>query len=103
VLRQESSPLESLAVENTLNAFRLRIQSRHDVPMYTLRGYKLRGIFYGQGDIPVEQQEVELPSIAAGTEISVSLAFKQSTVPLRVKFDVLRPNGFSVFSRTWKP
>jgi beta-galactosidase len=103
VLRQESSPVESLVVENTLNAFRLRVKTRHDVPMYTLRGYKLRGIFYGQGDIPVEQQEVELPLIAAGTEISVSLAFKQSTVPLRVKFDVLRPNGFSVFSRTWKP
>jgi beta-galactosidase len=103
VLRQESSPLESLAVENTLNAFRLRIQSRHDVPMYTLRGYKLRGIFYGQDDIPVEQREVELPSVAAGAEISVSLAFNQSTVPRCVKFDVLRPTGFSAYSRSWKP
>jgi beta-galactosidase len=103
VLRQESSPLESLTVENTLNAFRLRIKTRHDLPMYTLRGYKLRAIFYGQGDIPVEQQEVELPLIAAGTEISVALAFNQSTVPRRVKFDVLRPTGFSAYSRSYKP
>ena len=103
VLRQESSPLESLAVENKLNAFRLRVKTRHDVPMYTLRDYKLRGIFYGQGDIPVEQQEVELPLIAAGAEIPVDLAFKQTTVPLRVKFDVLRPTGFSAYSRSWKP
>jgi hypothetical protein len=34
--------------------------------MYTLRGYKLRRIFYGEGDIPVERQEVGLPEIVSG-------------------------------------
>ena len=103
VLRRESSPVESLTAENHLNAFQLRLKTRHDVPMYTLRGYKLRGIFYGEGDIPVERQEVELPEIASGGETTVDLPFSQSGVPLHVKFDVLRPTGYSAYSGNWKP
>lgn len=103
VLRREASPVESLIAENHLNSFRVRLKTRHDVPMYTLRGYKFRGIFYGEGDIPVERQEVELPEIASGTEITVDLAFSQTGVPLYVTFDVLRPTGFSAYSRSWKP
>ena len=103
VLRRESSPVESLSAENHENAFHLQLKTRHDVPMYTLRGYKLRGVFYGEGDVPVERQEVELPEIVSGGEISVDLTFSQSGVPLRVTFDVLRPTGFSACSRNWKP
>jgi len=103
VLRRESSPVESLTLENHLNTFKLRLRTRHDVPAYTLRGYKLRGTFYGGGDIPIERQEVELPEIASGTEKTVELTFSQSGVPLRIKFDVLRPTGFSAYSRDWKP
>src|SRR5713226_8866281 len=103
VLRRESSPVESLNAENTLNAFQLRLKTRHDVPMYSLRGYKLRGIFHGDGNVPVERQEVELPEIAAGNETTVDLTFSQSDVPLHVKFDILRPTGFSAYSRNWRP
>jgi len=103
VLRRESSPVESLNAENNLNAFQLRLKTRQDVPMYTLRGYKLRGIFYGEGNVPVERQEVDLPEIASGTETTVALTFSQSGIPLQVRFDVLRPNGFSAYSRNWKP
>jgi beta-galactosidase len=86
-----------------LNAFQLRLRTRHDVPAYTLRGYKLSGTFYGQGDIPVERQEVELPEIAPSEEITAALRFSQSGVPLHVKFDVLRPTGFSAYTWNWKP
>ena len=103
MLRRELSPVESLTVENRLNAFQLRLRTRHDLPMYSLRGYKLRGTFYGEGDIPVEQREVELPEIAAGNETTVDLTFNQSGVPLHVKFDILRPIGFSAYSQNWKP
>jgi beta-glucuronidase len=103
VLRQESSPIESLNVENHGNAFQLRLRTRRDVPAYTLRGYKLRGTFYGAGEIPVERQEVELADIASGTETGVALTFTQSGAPLLVKFDVIRPTGFSAYSRDWKP
>jgi len=103
VLRRESSPVESVTVENHLNAFQLRLKTRHDVPTYALRGYKLQGIFYGEGDIPVERQDVELPEIASGGETTVDLKFGQSGAPRHVKFDVLRPTGFSAYSKTWKP
>ncbi len=103
VLRRESSPVESVTVENHGNAFLLRLKTRQDVPGYSLRGYKLTGIFYGEGEIPVERQEVELPDIASGTETRVELTFSQAGVPLRVKFDVLRPTGFSAYSWEWKP
>jgi len=102
-LLQESSPVESLTVESRVNNFQLLLKTRRDLPMYTLRNYKLRGIFYGQGEIPVELHEVELPEIASGTETSVELKFNQSGVPLHVRFDVLRPTGFSAYSRDWKP
>jgi beta-galactosidase len=103
VLRQESSPIESMAITNRGNTFQLRIKSRRDIPMYTLRGYRVRGIFYGQGSIPVEQQEVELPEIAPGADTTVDLAFSQSTAPLRVRCDVFRPTCFSAYSVDWKP
>jgi beta-glucuronidase len=103
VLRRESSPVESLTLENHLNTFKLRLRTRHDVPAYTLRGYKLRGTFYGQGDIPVERHEVELPEIPAGNETTVDLIFNQPDVPLHIQFDILRPTGFSAYSSNWKP
>ena len=103
VLRRELSPVESLTVENHLNFFQLRLKTRHDVPTYILRGYKLRGTFCGEGGIPIEQHEVELPEIAAGNETTVDLIFSQAAVPLHVKFDILRPTGFSAYFRNWKP
>jgi beta-galactosidase len=103
VLRRESSPVESLTFENHLNSFKLRIRTRHDIPAYTLRGYRLRGTFYGEGDIPIERHEVELPEIAAGNETMIDVIFTQAEVPLHVKFDILRPTGFSAHSMNWKP
>jgi beta-glucuronidase len=103
VLRLESSPIGSLSVENHLNAFRLLVRTRHDTPMYTLRGYRLRGVLYGEGDIPVEKQEADLPEIAPDGEAQVELTFGESVVPLHVKFDVFRPSRFSAYSLDWKP
>src|SRR4029077_19037555 len=88
VLRFESSPIASLSVENQLNAFRLLVRTRRDVPMYTLRGYRLRSILYGEGDIAVEEQEVGLPEIAPGGEVTVEVKFGEPGVPLRVRFDM---------------
>jgi beta-glucuronidase len=103
VLRRESSPVESLTVENHLNAFQLRLKTRHDIPAYRLRGYKLTGTFYGAGEIPIERREVELPELAAGAEFTAALTFSQAVVPLFVKFEVLRPTGYSAFSLHWNP
>jgi len=103
VLRRESSPIESFTVERRLNKFQLLIRVRHDLPRYTLRGYILRGLFFGQGNIPVERQEVELPAAQPGSETKLEIAFAQSEVPSHVQFDILRPTSFSAYSLDWKP
>ena len=103
VLRHESSPIESLMVENHLNTFRVLIRTRRDTPMYTLRGYRLRGVFYGNGGIPVEEQEAAIPETPPGARADVEMKFGQSSVPLYVKFEVVRPNRFSALSLDWKP
>lgn len=45
--------------------FQLRLKTQRDVPMCKLRGYKLREIFHGGGEIAIERQGIELPEIAA--------------------------------------
>jgi len=102
VLRTESSPVESIAVDGRPKGFKLTVHTRRYVPAYTLRGYKLRGICYGYGDIPVETKEVELPELTVGQAATVGMAFAEGK-PLRIQFDVLRSTGFSAYSREWKP
>ncbi len=103
LLRRECSPIESIEVENQLNKFNLLIKVRRDLPMYTLKGYKVRGSFFGQGNIPIERREVNLPDAAPGSETKLEMVFGQSEVALYVQFDVLRPTSFSAYSLVWKP
>jgi len=103
LLRCESSPIESLTLKPLVRRFEVQIKIRGDFPMYTLKGYKLRGIFFGQGNIPVEQTEVALPHLTPGSETRWELAFSVSESPLHVCVDVLRPTGFSASSQHWEP
>lgn len=103
VLRRECSPIESLTIEHESNKFHVLIRVRGDLPLYTLRGYKLRALFFGEGNIPVERQEIDLHDAAPGSEIKLDLAFNQSEKPSHVQFDVLRPTSFSAYFLDWKP
>lgn len=103
VLRRESSPIELLTVEHDRNKFQVLITTGRDLPMYTLRGYKLRALFFGEGNIAVERQEVELPEAAPGSETKLELAFTQSEAPMHVQMDVIRPTSFSAYTLDWKP
>jgi len=103
LLRRESSPIESLSLENHLNALQVILRTRGDVPMYTLRGYKLCSTFYGQGDIPVELQEVEISDLPPASSATLEVKFIHSDVPTRIRFDVMRPTGFSAYSLEWRP
>jgi hypothetical protein len=72
--------------------------------MYTLRGYRLRGLFFGEGNIPTERQVVDLPEAAPGSETKLELVFTQSEAPIHVQIDVLRPTSFfSAYFFDWKP
>lgn len=101
-LREESSPITSLSVENRLNSFRVLVKTRNDLPAYTLSGYHLRAVAYDQAGIPLEQQEVALPDLSPGGEAQAELVFRQPNTPVRVQFDVIRPTRFSAFSFVWR-
>jgi beta-galactosidase len=103
LLRRESSPIESLSLENHLNVFQVILGTRGDVPMYMLRGYKLCSTFYGQGNIPVERQEVEIPELTPASSARLEVKFTRSEIPTCIRFDVMRPTGFSAYSLEWKP
>ena len=71
--------------------------------MYTLRGYKLRALFFSQGNIAVARQEMDLPDAAPGSETKLELAFTQSEAPIHIQMDVIRPTSFSAYTLDWKP
>jgi beta-galactosidase len=103
VLRQESSAVESLTVESHENAFQVRLKARNDMPAHTLRGYVLSSVLYGQGDVPVEQRDVNIPDVAPGATVKVAVGFTQPGAPVRVQFDVRRPTRISTYTLNWKP
>jgi beta-glucuronidase len=102
-LREQSSPILSLSVENRPNSFLVSVTTRNDLPAYILRGYRLRAVSYDSSGIPVEQQEIELPDLHPGTETTLELPLPHPNTPAQVQFDVLRPTRFSVSLLSWKP
>jgi hypothetical protein len=50
--------------------------------MYTLRGYKLCGTFYGRVIFPVELQDVEISELPPASVARLEVKFTQSEVPL---------------------
>lgn len=102
LLRNESSPIESLSVEGHPTGFKATVRTRSAVPSYTIGGYRLRAIYYGYGDIPVELKKIDLPSLTPGESTIADVAFADA-MPWRVEFDVLRPTGFSAFTFEWRP
>ena len=102
VLRDESSPIESLDCSGNPNSFTLILRTRDSIPAYRLMGYTLRGILYGFANIPLECREAALPVLTPGQRVSVSLEFKEKGAT-RVQFDAVRPTGFSAITSAWTP
>jgi beta-galactosidase len=96
-LRREASPVEAMEISPEREKWRVRIRTRNAVPAYTLRGYRLRAIAYGFGDLPMEQKEFSLPDLLPGgnASLEVVLASKDTR---RVRFEIVRPTGFSAFT-----
>ena len=103
VLRDESSPVESLACSGNPNSFTLTLRTRNSVPAYTVTGYKLRGVLYGFANIPLECREASISVLKPGELISIPLQFKEKEGATRVEFDVVRPTGFSAITTVWMP
>jgi beta-glucuronidase len=102
VLRAESSPVEALDVQGSPAALTVHVRNRKSVPSYALRGYVVRVILYGFGDIPLEQQAASLPPLPPGEEHTLSFHF-QAKQAVRINVDVIRPTGFSAATAIWRP
>ena len=102
VLRDESSPIESLNCSGNPSSFTVMVGTRDSVPAYKLTGYKLRGILYGFANIPLECREALLPILSPGQMVSIPFQFTEKGAT-RVEFDAVRPTGFSAFTSVWMP
>ena len=102
VLRAESSPVEAVEVNGSPADLVVRVRTRSSVPSYALRGYVLRAILYGFGDVPLQQHEVALPVLQPGEGHTVSLRFQVKDA-VRISVDVMRPTGFSAATAIWRP
>ncbi len=101
VLRAESSPIQSIDVAGVPGQLRVTVRTREAVPSYTLRGYSVRAIVYGFGEIPLERPEAALPDLSPGQQAAVEIRFKEKT-PVRVQIDVMRPTGDSALTKIWR-
>ena len=102
VLRVEASPFEAFHVNGKAGELKVQLKTRTAAPAYVLRGYTLRTIVYGFGDIAVERIETTLPDLAPGAQTSATVTFAE-TRPVQVKLDVIRPTGSSAHTAIWRP
>lgn len=102
ILRDESSPIESLNCSGNPSSFTVTVRTRDSIPAYKLTGYKLRGVLYGFANIPLECREASLPVLTPGQLVSIPLQFKERGAT-RVEFDAVRPTGFSAITSVWMP
>jgi beta-galactosidase len=101
VLRQESSPVQWLQVSGQPSAFAITLSARKTVPAHRMRGYTLRGVLYGYGEIPLERRGAEVPTLAPGEQTTIHIQFTEKE-PLKIVFDVLRATGFSAYTHLWR-
>lgn len=101
LLRNESSPVETLRVTGSPKALVVTVHARGTVPAHPLRGYSVRAVCFGQGGIPVECLTVALPDVLPGAQAQATFAFADA-FPQRVQVDVLRPTGHSARSVDWQ-
>ena len=100
-LRREASPVESLRVAGKPDALRVDVTARGAVPAYALRGYEIRAVAYGSGEIPVERVGARLETIVPGGLAHVELHFTEAGIS-RIQVDAMRPTGFSAWTETWR-
>ncbi len=101
-LRRESSPVESVSVAGHPGALLVTVKARATIPAHRMIGYRLRGVLFGLGNIPLELRTAELAELAPGEEATVRMTFSEQQ-PLRIALDVLRPTAFSAYTQVWRP
>ncbi len=100
-LRVQASPVEEFRLELAGDEIQLRIVTRTTLPAYTLRGYRVRWLFHGYDDVPVEGRLDRLADLMPGSETTVKTKIPVGRAA-RVVVDLLRPGGFSAATATLK-
>jgi beta-glucuronidase len=98
-LRVQASPVEQFRLELAGDELQLHVVTRKTLPAYTLRGYRVRWLFHGYDDVPVEGQLDALADLTPGSETRVKAKIPAGR-PARVVVDLLRPGGFSAATAT---
>ncbi|MDH4196688.1 MAG: hypothetical protein OEW05_04705, partial [Candidatus Aminicenantes bacterium] len=81
--------------------FIAKLRARATIPAYPFRGYRLRWVVYGNGDLPLEQRKAPLPDLKPGQETDVRLEVAEKAVR-SIVVDVIRPTGFSAATTVWE-
>ncbi len=92
-LAEESSPIASLEIQGEGRAKVAVLRTRRALPSYALRGYKMRWVVLGRGDIPLERRETNLPDLEPGREIEAPLEVRELDAR-RLRVEIVRPTGF---------
>lgn len=101
VLREESSPVESLTAKGTAQSLRVRLRTRAVTPCWVLRGYRLQWTAFGYGEFPAEQGEIQIPELRPGAEFTAQIVCR-TPEPVKVVLEVLRPTGVSTRTLEWR-
>ncbi len=99
-LRREASPIEEVRVDAKPPSYDLTVRTRNVIPAYILNGYRIRAVRYGFGNLPMEEASAPLPRLELGQEARLTIRFREA--PGTVRFDVVRPTGFSAYTVDWK-
>jgi beta-glucuronidase len=94
VLREEASPVATLSATLAGNELKVAGRTCVTVPGYTLRGYTLEAVVYGQGNIPVERQRLPLPDLVPGSAIAHTFTLSAKDA-LEVRVELKRATGWS--------
>jgi beta-galactosidase len=97
-LRRQCSPVRNIDIEKSGAAqYTINIQTRQQLPAYSLRGYSLRWIAFGYDGLPMEGGSIRLPVLSPGSSHKSTVAVSIPDVR-RIDVAVLRPTGFSSIS-----
>lgn len=97
VLREESSPVESLAADFNKRTLNVSLRTRKTIPAYPIKNYRLKWVGYADQDIPVETSAIDLGELRPG-ELFTHAFKTELSVFEKIIVEIFRPTGSSVIS-----
>lgn len=97
-LRLQASPIDKAVLRKSgEGGFELELQTRKQLPGYTLRNYSLRWLAYGYDDLPMDGGKTKLPAVLPGSSQTFKIKLSVSEIR-RIVAEVVRPTGFSAIT-----